>query len=30
MNEHFKKPIKSYGFGSFIKKNSDLQYKETW
>ena len=30
VNEHFKKPIKNYGRGSFIKKNRNQHYKETW
>ena len=28
INEHFKKPIKSYGRGRFVKKNKDFHYKE--
>ena len=30
VNEHFKKPIKSYGRGHVIKKNRDSCYKEAW
>ena len=30
INEHFKKPIKSYGRGRFAQKNRDLHYKECW
>lgn len=30
VNEHFKKPIKSYGRGRVIKKNRDSCYKEAW
>ena len=30
INEHFKKPIKSYGRGRFIKNDKDFRYKESW
>ena len=30
INEHFKKPIKSYGRGRFIENNKDFHYKEIW
>ena len=30
INEEFKKPIKSYGHGRFIKNDKDFHYKESW